>query len=164
MKKGRMAQLMAGAALVAQAGGAMGAQPVTGPVEVYWMSASTTSGMGGMMGGGGPGGPGGGGGRPSMAAMMGMGRMPDPNAANHSLILQLGSSRRPEGGGPTAEHDPPPGLGVGQVLPLLRVRLENAVAGFLRGAVYDSSSGCGQSGRVAGWPRSPRRQSVIPPI
>ena len=83
------------------------------------MSASTTSGMGGMMGGGGPGGPGGGGGRPSMAAMMGMGRMPDPNAANHSLILQLGSSRRPEGGGPTAEHDPPPGLGVGQVLPLL---------------------------------------------
>ncbi len=56
------------------------------------------------------------------------------------------------------------GASLSRTFAWLRVRLENAVAGFLRGAVYDSSSGCGQSGRVAGWPRSPRRQSVIPPI
>jgi hypothetical protein len=99
------------------AGQALSASPphqvVTGPVAVYWMSASTTSGFG--MGGGG-----GGGGRPDSRAMMAMalGRGPDTNSANHSLILQLGSSRTPQGGPPAAEHDPPEGLGAGPVLPL----------------------------------------------
>jgi hypothetical protein len=44
--------------------------------------------------------------------------MQNPNAFSHSLILQLGSSRRPTGG-PQAEHDPPQTLGAGPVLPLL---------------------------------------------
>jgi len=77
-------------------------QPVTGPVAEYWMSASTTTGMGGLMGGG----------RPSLSMMM------NPNAVTHSLVLQLGSSR-PAPGNPAAEHDPPDGLGVGPTLPLV---------------------------------------------
>lgn len=80
-------------------------QVVTGPVAEYWMSASTSTGLGAMMGGG----------RPSMAQMMnGM----NPNAVSKSLILQLGSARHPDGD-PTAEHDPPSGLGAGPVLPLV---------------------------------------------
>lgn len=114
MKQARVALLMIGAAAVGPATWAAGpAQPVTGPVAVYWMSAATSSGMGGMTGGGMTPGQ-----RPSMAQMMGMASR-DPNAPSHSLILQLGSSHRPEGGGPTAEHDPPQVLGVGQMLPLL---------------------------------------------
>jgi hypothetical protein len=38
---------------------------------------------------------------------------------SHSLILQLGSADHPSGGDPTAEHDPPQGLGAGPMLPLL---------------------------------------------
>ena len=101
-------------------------QPVTGPIATYWMSASTTSGMGGMMGGmggpgmGGPGmaGPGGWGGgqRPNFGAMMGGGF--DPNAVSKSLTLQLGTSLAAQGD-PMAEHDPPDALGVGPMLPLV---------------------------------------------
>jgi len=92
-------------AVLAIAGAASSApdrQPVSGPVAEYWMSASTTTGMGAMMGGG----------RPSMSMMM------NPDAVSRSLVLQLGSSRRPEGD-PSAEHDPPDGLGVGPMLPLV---------------------------------------------
>ncbi|MFI4936686.1 MAG: hypothetical protein ACHP7N_18950, partial [Caulobacterales bacterium] len=39
-------------------------------------------------------------------------------SASHTLILQLGSARKPSGD-PTAEHDPPPGLGAGPMLPLV---------------------------------------------
>jgi hypothetical protein len=90
------------------AGVAVGAPPhsETGPVAIYWMSASTSTGMGGM----------GGGQRPSMSQMMNGGF--DPNAASHTLTLQLGSQRRPQGD-PTAEHDPPPGLMAGPMLPLV---------------------------------------------
>jgi hypothetical protein len=98
------------AVLAAAAGAASSApsrQPVTGPVAVYWMSASTNTGMGAMMGGGG---------RPNMAAMM-SGAM-NPNAITHTLLLQLGSARHAEGP-PSAEHDPPAGLGVGPSLPLV---------------------------------------------
>jgi len=97
---------------LAAAGVAVGApdQPVTGPVAEYWMSAATSTGMGGMGGAGG--------GRPNMAAMMGGGGF-NPNAVSHTLTLQLGSARHPDGGGPTAEHDPPQGLGAGPVLPLV---------------------------------------------
>ena len=97
------------------AGGAGAEQPVHGPVAVYWMSAATSSGMGSMMGGGAPGG------RPDPRAMMSMafGGAQNPNAFNHSLVLQLGSSRGPTSQPPAAEHDPPAGLGAGPVLPLI---------------------------------------------
>jgi hypothetical protein len=99
------------------AGVAVGApERTTGPVAVYWMSAATSTGMGGMMGGGGQ--------RPNMAQMM-MGGGYNPNAVTHTLVLQLGSARRPQGD-PTAEHDPPPGLGAGPVLPLLTPQAQPA--------------------------------------
>jgi hypothetical protein len=96
-----------GTALAAAAGVAIGApgQPQTGPVAVYWMSVSTTTGMGGMMGGAGQ--------RPNMMQMM-----QHPDAVSHQLTLQLGSERHPDGD-PTAEHDPPTGLDVGPMLPLV---------------------------------------------
>jgi hypothetical protein len=100
------------ATLAGQAAGAPDKQPVTGPVAIYWMSASTATGMGAMAGMGG-------GGRPSMAQIMAMEQgASDPNAASHSLTLQLGSSRKPDGP-PSAEHDPPAALGVGASLPLV---------------------------------------------
>lgn len=101
--------LVAMAAVAGEAASAPDHQVVTGPVAVYWMSASTTSGMGAMGGMGG-------GGRPNMAQIMS--GMQNPNAASHTLVLQLGSAQHPQGD-PTAEHDPPPGLGVGDALPLL---------------------------------------------
>jgi hypothetical protein len=100
----------AAAVMGAPAGMAAEHQVVTGPVAVYWMSAATTSGMGGMMGGGG--------GRPNMAQMM-QAMQGGQNSYSHTLVLQLGTSRRPDGGAPTAEHDPPPALEAGSVLPLL---------------------------------------------
>jgi hypothetical protein len=117
MRLGHAAAVSAMLALAGQAAGqTSGGQKVTGPVAVYWMSASTTSGMMGAMGAmGGPGR------RPGLGAMMGggFGRAMDPNAFSHSLILQLGSSRRPQSGDPQAEHDPPQGLGAGPALALL---------------------------------------------
>ena len=100
-------------ALTGAAGLAIGApgQPETGPVAVYWMSVSTSAGMGGMMGGGQ---------RPSMSQMM------NPNAASHTLTLQLGSQQHPQGD-PSAEHDPPPGLMAGPVLPLLTPQAQTPV-------------------------------------
>jgi hypothetical protein len=114
MKSWKIAGL---AALGLAAGQAASApqQPVTGPIAVYWMSAATTSGMGAMdMGGIGAGG------RPSgaMAGRMYSRAMMDPNAVSHTLVLQLGSTRRPQSS-PEAEHDAPQGLGAGPVLPLL---------------------------------------------
>jgi len=112
MKLGRIALLAGGVAAASVAAGwAAEHQVVTGPVAVYWMSAATTSGMGGMMGGAG-------GGRPNMAAIMAM-RNGGGNSYSHSLVLQLGSSLRPTGGDPTAEHDPPQSLDAGPSLPLL---------------------------------------------
>jgi hypothetical protein len=83
------------------------------PVAVYWMSAQTASGMMAAISGAG-------GGRPSSAAMMSMMMHggPDPNAVIHTLRLQLGSVRRPQGD-PQAEHDPDAALDVGPVLPLV---------------------------------------------
>jgi hypothetical protein len=104
----KLLQTVAFAALVVVAGEAASApeQVVTGPVAEYWMRASTASGMGGM----------GGGGRPDMRAMMSGGY--NPNAVTHSLVLQLGTERKPQGD-PSAEHDPPEGLGAGPMLPLV---------------------------------------------
>src|SRR5512140_85789 len=115
MGRGHKLVLLAGATVVAGAAFAQPAQKVTGPVAVYWMSASTQTGMGmPAMGGGGPGGPGGG--RPSMSQIMGM--MNGGGGAQKSLILQLGSSQKPTGA-PSAEHLPPAGLGAGPSLPLV---------------------------------------------
>ena len=113
------AALVALAAVAGEAASAPDHQVVTGPVAVYWMSASTTSGMGaiGSMAGGG--------GRPSMAQIMG--GMQNPNAPSHTLVLQLGSADHPQGD-PTAEHDPPPGLGVGAALPLLTPQAQQPAA------------------------------------
>jgi len=113
MGLGRKLALVAGVAAVANAAFAQPAgQKVTGPIAVYWMSASTQSGFG-MPGAGG----GAGGGRPSagaiMSAMMGGGG----GGANKSLMLQLGSSQ--SNPAPAAEHLPPQGLGAGPSLPLL---------------------------------------------
>lgn len=106
--------LLAGAAVLGAGAAAPPAvkQVVTGPVATYWMSAQTTSGM--VMGGG----------RPSMAAMMGMGR---GGNVSRSLVLQLGSSQAPTGA-PTAEHLPPSALGAGPSLPLVTPRSAPAVA------------------------------------
>ena len=115
---------LAGAASAAEHHGAAGKAGATaakaspaanegegGPVAVYWMSAQTSSGfMAGMMGGNG---------KMDRGAMMGMMMRggPDPNAVNHTLRLQLGSNRRPNGA-PQAEHDPSNALNSGP-LPLV---------------------------------------------
>ena len=102
-------------ASVAIAGAAAVAPPatkqvVTGPVATYWMSAQTSSGM--TMGGG----------APSLSSMMGMGR----GNVSKSLILQLGSARRPTGE-PSAEHLPPAALKAGATLPLVTPRAQPRV-------------------------------------
>lgn len=91
-----------------------GAQKATGPVATYWMDAETTAGLGGMMGGGGGRGPGMG---AMMGAMMGGGGF-NPNQANKTLLLELGSNRKPDGGAAEADHLPPSTLGAGRALPL----------------------------------------------
>jgi hypothetical protein len=110
MGKGQKLILLAGATILASGAVAQPAQKVTGPVAVYWMSASTQSGFG-MPGMGGAGG-----GRPSMSQIMAMAN--GGGGAQHSLTLQLGSSQKPTGA-PSAEHLPPPGLGAGPSLPLV---------------------------------------------
>ncbi|HZZ30456.1 MAG TPA: hypothetical protein VFE10_00560 [Phenylobacterium sp.] len=107
MRTGHRVLLLTGAAVAASAAVAQPAQKVTGPVAVYWMSASTQSGFG-M--------PSTGGGRPSMGQIMAM--MNGGGGAQHSLLLQLGSSDHPSGP-PSAEHLPPAGLGAGPSLPLV---------------------------------------------
>lgn len=89
-----------------------GAQKATGPTALYWMDAETTAGLGGMGGGAG--------GRPGMGAMMGamMGGGFNPNQANKSLLLELGSQQKPAGGAAEADHLPPSTLGAGRALPL----------------------------------------------
>jgi len=76
-------------------------QVVRPPIAVYWMSIDTASGMGagGAMG--------------MMASMMGRGE-----AAQRTMHLQLGSSQSASGE-PKAGHDIPPGLNMGQTLPLV---------------------------------------------
>src|SRR5690242_17424963 len=102
MGVGHRAAWLVGAAAVANVAAAQPAgQKVTGPIAVYWVSASTQSGFG--MPGIGPGGPGGpGAGRPSPADMMRM--MQGGGGPQHALTLQLGSSEAPKGGPPEAAH------------------------------------------------------------
>jgi len=112
----KLLQTAAFAVLIVAASDAASApnQAITGPIAEYWMSASTSTGMGGM----------GGGGRPDMRAMMGGGY--NPNAVTHGLVLQLGTDRKPQGGDPAAEHDPPQTLGAGPVLPLVTPQAQPA--------------------------------------
>lgn len=76
-------------------------QAVRPPIAVYWMSVETASGMGV------------GGGMGMLASMMGRGE-----AAQRTMHLQLGSSQAASGE-PKAGHDIPPGLDMGQTLPLV---------------------------------------------
>lgn len=105
---------LAGVAIAGTAAAAPPAtkQVVTGPVATYWMSAQTMSGM--TMGGGGA---------PSMSSIMGMAR---GGNVSRSLLLQLGSARKPTGE-PLAEHLPPAVLKAGASLPLLTPRAQPRV-------------------------------------
>ena len=88
----------------ARSAAAVPKQVVTGPVAVYWMNASTSSGfsVSGLAGGG----------KPSMASMMNMMK----GGASHGLYMALGSNT-PQAN-PTADHLPPAALAVGNDLPL----------------------------------------------
>ncbi|CAN7200756.1 hypothetical protein LJR219_000537 [Phenylobacterium sp. LjRoot219] len=99
---------IAAVAAVAGSAAAQSAQKVTGPVATYWMSAQTQSGFG-MMGAGG--------GQPDRGAMMRM-MMGGGQGPQHALILQLGSSQKPQGAA-EADHLPPAGLRAGAKLPLV---------------------------------------------
>lgn len=112
MQKARKLILVAGAAVAAGAATAQPAQKVTGPVAVYWVSAATQSGFGMPTAGGA---------RPSAMEMMRM--MQGGGSAQHMLTLQLGSSQKPAGE-PQAEHDPPPGLGLGASVPLVTPQMQ----------------------------------------
>ena len=101
--------LVAGTAIAGTSALAVAQSKSTGPVATYWMTAETTSGMGAMMSASRQGG--------GMAAAMLAGQRPS-GAAQHTLHLQLGSSRKVSGA-PSAEHLPPQGLGAGPSLPLV---------------------------------------------
>lgn len=76
-------------------------QVVKPPIAVYWMSAETAAGMS-MPG------------MPSMAA----GMMGARGQSGRQLLLQLGSQQSASGA-PKAEHDIPPGMNMGPMLPLV---------------------------------------------
>jgi len=73
------------------------------------MRAGTVSGMGAM------------GAMNPMAMMMGGGRANQPQ---HELLLRLGTSRSPEGGGPKADHFMPPNARLGKSVALVTPRAE----------------------------------------
>ncbi len=75
-------------------------QVVKPPIAVYWMSIDTASGMGAGMN--------------VMSMMMGGGS----GGATRTMHLELGSSQSASGE-PRAGHDIPPGLNMGQTLPLI---------------------------------------------
>ncbi len=83
-------------------------QVVKPPIALYWMSAETAAGMS-MPG------------MPAMAA----GMMGPRGQSGRNLVLQLGSQRAP-GGEPQAEHDIPPGMNMGPMLPLVTPKREPA--------------------------------------
>jgi hypothetical protein len=85
-------------------------RPASGPVARYDMRAGTVSGMtAGAMN--------------PMAMMMGGGR---GNQVQHELLLRLGSSNAPTGGGPKADHFMPPGARLGRSVALATPREERA--------------------------------------
>lgn len=86
-------------------------QVVKPPIAVYWVSAETAAGMS-MPG------------MPAMAASM----MGPRGQSGRNLLLQLGS-QQPANGEPKAEHDIPPGMNMGPMLPLVTPRREPVVRG-----------------------------------
>ncbi len=82
-------------------------QVVTGPVAVYWMNTTTSTGMSNMMNGAG--------GKPSMSSIMG-GMMGGGGPA-HSMTLELGSNQAATGEA-SGDHLPPAALNAGDDLPL----------------------------------------------
>jgi hypothetical protein len=110
--------LLVGVGLAAFASAGVTIAQTGAGTAVYWMTAETTSGMGSMMSPGGAN---------PMAMMQ---AMRNANVPSHRLQLQLGTGRRPAGE-PNAEHMPPPGLGVGQSLPLLTPRTAPVEQGFM---------------------------------
>jgi hypothetical protein len=86
-------------------------QVVKPPIAAYWMSAETAAGMS-MPG------------MPAMAAGMMGGR----GQSGRNLLLQLGSQQAASGE-PKAEHDIPPGMNMGPMLPLVTPRREPAARG-----------------------------------
>lgn len=85
---------------------AQAAQVVKPPIAVYWVSAETATGMS-MPG------------MPAMAA----GMMGPRGQSGRNLLLQLGSQQGASGE-PKAEHDIPPGMNMGPMLPLATPRRE----------------------------------------
>lgn len=84
-------------------------QQVKPPIAIYWMSVETAAGMG-------------------MGLPPGMGGlMPSSMAGGKIMKLDLGSSQ-PASGDPRAAHAIPPGLSMGQSLPLLTPRIERGPA------------------------------------
>src|SRR5256885_17267402 len=79
---------------------------VAPPIATYWMDVATQSGLGAGMAGGG--------GRPSMSQIMGM--MSGGSSVAHTLDLRLAS--KDTAAAPQADHWVPPGLPMGQSLPL----------------------------------------------
>jgi hypothetical protein len=88
-------------------------RPTSGPVARYDMRAGTVSGMGGM------------GQANPMAMMMGGGR---GNNVQHELLLRLGSSSAPTGGGPHADHFMPPNARLGRSVALVTPQQERGPA------------------------------------
>jgi hypothetical protein len=76
-------------------------QVVKPPIAVYWMSAETAAGMS----------------MPGMPSMAG-GMMGARGQSGRNLLLQLGSQQAASGE-PKAEHDIPPGMNMGPLLPLV---------------------------------------------
>lgn len=111
------AALMGSAVLLVAAGPAPAPkQTVTGPVAVYWLSASTATGpMAGMS----MGGPGGAPARPSFGKMM-RGGFGGGGGPVKTLKLQLGSSRKAPA--PAADHFWSPAMDMGTSVPLLSPR------------------------------------------
>lgn len=104
-------RLMAGLALVSTAtlvalSPVLSQQQSDPPIARYTMDAGTLSGMAAMTRGGG--------GLGSMMAMM----SGDGGQVAHELVLRLGSSRSPGGGGADADHFMPEGARLGRSVPL----------------------------------------------
>lgn len=83
-------------------------QVVTGPVAVYWMNTTTSTGMSNMMNGAG--------GKPSMSSIMGN-MMGGGSNVTHAMTLELGSNQA-AAAEPAGDHLPPAALNAGDDLPL----------------------------------------------
>ncbi len=83
-------------------------QVVTGPVAVYWMNTTTSTGMSNMMNGAG--------GKPSMSSIMGA-MTGGGNNVTHGMTMELGSNQA-AASEPAGDHLPPAALNAGDDLPL----------------------------------------------